>query len=76
MFFLRRPRAKAKLPTEIRPLIAFTALLNNDKVGLLLFSDTPELLCAAKKRPPHLLRLIRDVIDFAPAQKAIESAPP
>jgi uncharacterized protein (DUF58 family) len=47
-------------------LIAFSAIRNNDKVGLLLFSDRVELFIPPKKGRSHTLRLIREILFFQP----------
>lgn len=59
-------KSKKEIATELSALIAFTAMLNNDKVGLLLFSDQVELYIPPQKGRTHLLRLIRDIIEFKP----------
>lgn len=70
--FFSGAKSKREIAAEIAALIAFTALLNNDKVGLLLFSDTVERYVPPKKGRLHLLRLIRDVIEFAPRHRATD----
>jgi uncharacterized protein (DUF58 family) len=57
---------KKDLITEITATLAFSAIQNNDKVGLLLFSDQIELFIPPKKGKSHVLRIIRDLIEFAP----------
>ena len=52
--------------TEIAATLAFSAIQNNDKVGLLLFSDNVELFIPPKKGKSHVLRIIRELIDFQP----------
>ena len=59
-------KSKKEVAAELSALIAFTAMLNNDKVGLLLFSDQVELYIPPQKGRTHLLRLIRDIIEFKP----------
>jgi uncharacterized protein (DUF58 family) len=59
-------KSKKEIAAELSALIAFTAMLNNDKVGLLLFSDRNEWYIPPKKGRLHLLRLIRDIIEFKP----------
>jgi len=49
--------------TEIAATLAFSALQNNDKVGLLLFSDEVELFIAPKKGKSHVLRIIRELLE-------------
>lgn len=62
-------KSKKEMATEISAVIAFTALLNNDKVGLLIFTDRTEMFIPPKKGKTHLLRMIRDVIAFSPEGK-------
>jgi uncharacterized protein (DUF58 family) len=62
-------KSKKEMATEISAVIAFTALLNNDKVGLLIFTDRTEMFIPPKKGKTHLLRMIRDVIAFRPEGK-------
>ena len=64
--FVSGAKSKKEIGAELSALIAFTALLNHDKVGLLLFSDRVELYLPPKKGRTHLLRLIRDIIEFKP----------
>lgn len=52
--------------TEIAATLAFSAIQNNDKVGLLLFSDGIELFIPPKKGRTHVLRIIRELIEFHP----------
>ena len=55
--------------TEISATLAFSAIQNNDKVGLLLFSDEIELFIPPKKGKAHVLRIIRELIEFKPKSK-------
>ncbi|MGZ3633704.1 MAG: DUF58 domain-containing protein [Parachlamydiaceae bacterium] len=54
--------SKSKLIAEIGALIAFSAVKNNDRVGLLMFSDRVEQFLAPKKGTRHVLRIIRDLL--------------
>ncbi|CAN5381924.1 DUF58 domain-containing protein [soil metagenome] len=58
--------SKRELAAEVAAILAFSAIINNDKVGLLLFSDTVELFIAPKKGRMHILRLIREMLYFEP----------
>lgn len=60
---------KRETITEISATLAFSAIQNNDKVGLLLFSDTIELFIPPKKGKRHVLRIIRELIEFQPQSK-------
>jgi len=53
---------KSDLITEIAATLAFSAIKNNDKVGLLLFADQVELFLSPKKGTRHVLRLIRELL--------------
>ena len=55
--------------TEIAATLAFSANQNNDKVGLILFTDQVELYIPPKKGKPHILRIIRELIEFKPTNK-------
>lgn len=55
---------KAEVILEISALLAFSAITNNDKVGLILFTDQVELFISPKKGRSHILRIIRELIDY------------
>jgi uncharacterized protein (DUF58 family) len=59
-------RFKKDIITEISATLAFSALQNNDKIGLLLFSDEIELFIPPKKGKSHVLRIIRELLEFSP----------
>jgi uncharacterized protein (DUF58 family) len=60
---------KKNIITEISATLAFSALQNNDKVGLILFSDQIELFIPPSKGKTHVLRIIRELIEFKPKSK-------
>lgn len=60
---------KKNIVTEISATLAFSALQNNDKVGLILFSDEVELYIPPSKGKTHVLRIIRELIEFKPKSK-------
>lgn len=60
---------KSELITEIAALLAFSAIKNHDKVGLLLFSDQIELYLQPKKGSRHVLRIIRELLYFQPKSR-------
>src|SRR5450432_4132790 len=62
-------QSKRELAAEVACLLAFCAIRNNDKVGLILFTDRVELYIPPKKGRLHILRLIREIIYFEPAGK-------
>ena len=65
-FFGTTHQFKRDTLTEIAATLAFSAIQNNDKVGLLLFSDSVELFIPPKKGKSHVLRIIRELIEFQP----------
>ncbi len=64
--FGTRLRLKEDLMTEIAAVLAFSAIQNNDKVGVIFFSDKVEKFIPPKKGLSHILRIIRELIDFKP----------
>lgn len=67
-------RSKGELIAEIGAVLAFSAIKNNDKVGLLLFSDRVEKYLAPKKGSRHVLRVIRDLLVFEPEHRGTDLA--
>jgi uncharacterized protein (DUF58 family) len=59
-------QSKRELAAEVACVLAFSAIRNNDKVGLLLFSDRVELFIPPKKGRSHTLRIIREILFFQP----------
>lgn len=57
---------KKEVVTEISATLAFSAMQNNDKVGIILFSDEVELFIPPKKGKSHILRIIRELLEFEP----------
>jgi uncharacterized protein (DUF58 family) len=62
-------RQKINLASEVTALLSFSALSNNDKVSLLLFTDRIEKFVPPKKGRTHVLRIIRDLLYFRPEGK-------
>ncbi|REG89573.1 DUF58 domain-containing protein [Winogradskyella sediminis] len=60
---------KDEIVTEIAATLAFSATQNNDKIGLILFSDQIELFIPPKKGRSHVLRIIRELLEFQPKSK-------
>lgn len=67
---------KREMMTEIAAVIAFSAISNNDKVGLMLFSDRVEKFIPPKKGRAHILRIIREMIDFVPSSSKTSLSEP
>ena len=64
--FGSRAQSKRELAAEIASVLAFSAIRNNDKVGLILFSDEVEKFIPPRKGRRHVLRVIREVLFFEP----------
>ncbi len=62
-------QSKRELAAEIASVLAFSAIRNNDKVGLILFSDSVEKFIPPRKGRRHVLRVIREVLFFEPRQR-------
>ncbi|WP_136667247.1 DUF58 domain-containing protein [Flavobacterium sp. H122] len=67
--FGTKKQLKSEIVTEIAATLAFSATQNNDKIGLILFSDQIELYIPPKKGKSHVLRIIRELIEFEPKSK-------
>src|SRR5437762_2919826 len=67
-------QSKRELAAEVACLLAFSAIRNNDKVGLLLFSDRVELFIPPKKGRSHTLRIIREILFFEPEGRGTKPA--
>ena len=65
---------KQDIVTEIAATMAFSATQNNDKIGLMLFSDQIELYIPPKKGRSHVLRIIRELIEFQPKSNKTDVA--
>lgn len=66
-FFGTVNQMKNELLIEICAVLAFSAIANNDKVGVIIFTDKIEKFIPPKKGKQHILRIIRELIDFSPA---------
>jgi uncharacterized protein (DUF58 family) len=67
--FGTQEKLKKELIIELSAVIAFSAIQNNDKIGVLFFSDKIEKFIPPKKGKPHILRIIRELISFQPQNK-------
>ncbi|MBI2281458.1 MAG: DUF58 domain-containing protein [Bacteroidetes bacterium] len=70
--FGTQEKSKQELSTEICAVLAFSAIQNNDKVGVIFFSDIVEKYIPPKKGKSHILMIIRDLIDFEPKSKGTD----
>ena len=60
---------KKEIIAEVSAVLAFSAIQNNDKIGAILFTDKIELFIPPKKGKKHILRIIRELIEFKPISK-------
>lgn len=65
---------KEDLITEVSSVLAFSAITNNDKVGVVFFSNKVEKFIPPKKGTTHILRIIRELIDFHPDNQQTDIA--
>ena len=65
---------KKNLITEIAAVLSFSAIQNNDKIGVILFSDRVEKFIPPKKGRKHILRIIRELIEFTPDHSGTDIA--
>ena len=65
-------RFKRELAAELTAVLAFAATTNNDKVGLLIFTDRVELYIPPRKGRRHILRLIRELLAFQPQNRGTD----
>lgn len=68
-FFGTGEQMKNDMITELCAVLSFSAINNNDKVGVLFFSDQVEKFIPPKKGKQHILRIIRELLDFQPVSK-------
>lgn len=73
-YFGTHQQLKKEWATEICAVLAFSAISNNDKVGLILFSDQIELFIPPKKGKQHILRILRELINAEPRGKGTRVA--
>ncbi|MGY3795344.1 DUF58 domain-containing protein [uncultured Aquimarina sp.] len=64
--FGTKQQFKKEIITEIAATLAFSATQNNDKIGLILFTDEIELFIPPKKGRSHVLRIIRELLEYEP----------
>jgi uncharacterized protein (DUF58 family) len=67
--FGTRVQLKQELITELTAVLSFSAIENNDKIGIIFFSDKIEKFIPPQKGKKHILRIIRELIDFTPQSK-------
>jgi uncharacterized protein (DUF58 family) len=69
-------RLKRELITEVAAVLSFSAIQNNDKIGVIFFSDRVEKFIPPKKGKQHILRIIRELIEFQPLHPATSLSEP
>ncbi len=62
-------KLKKNIITELSAVLSFSAIQNNDKIGVIFFSESIEKFIPPKKGRSHILRIIRELIDFTPENK-------
>src|SRR5258708_30333247 len=67
--FGSREQAKREVAAEIAALLAFSAIKNNDRIGLIIFTDRVEKFVPPKKGKKHVLALITEILTFQPASR-------
>jgi uncharacterized protein (DUF58 family) len=67
-------RTKKNLITEVSAVLSFSAIQNNDKIGVIFFSDKIEKFIVPRKGRQHALRIIRELIDFQPSSRGTDIA--
>lgn len=72
--FGTRTQLKSEMAAEICGLLAFSAIRNNDKVGMVIFTDEVEKFIAPRKGSAHVLRLIREILYFKPVGRSTDIA--
>lgn len=66
LMFGSTEKTKKRIAAELSAILAFSALKNNDKVGLVLFTDQIEKFVPPRKGKSHVLRIIREILSFEP----------
>lgn len=72
--FASRERLKKNLITELAAVLSFSAISNNDKIGVILFSSRIEKFIPPKKGRQHILRIIRELINYEPEERGTNLA--
>jgi uncharacterized protein (DUF58 family) len=70
--FGSRERSKSEIAAEVAAQIAFSAIANNDRVGLILFSDRVEKVVPPRKGRTHVMRLVSDILTFQPVGRGTD----
>ena len=70
--FGSQTQSKRDLTAELAAVLAFSAIQNNDKVGVIFFSSKIEKFIPPKKGSSHILRIIREIVDFKPTERGTD----
>ena len=70
--FGSQTQSKRDLTAELAAVLAFSAIQNNDKVGVIFFSSKIEKFIPPKKGSSHILRIIREIVDFEPTERGTD----
>ena len=70
--FGSQTQSKRDLTAELAAVLAFSAIQNNDKVGVIFFSSKVEKFIPPKKGSSHILRIIREIVDFKPTDRGTD----
>ncbi len=70
--FTSREQAKREVAAEVAALLAFSAIKNNDRVGLIIFTDRVERFVPPKKGKKHVLRVITEILSFQPTSRGTD----
>ena len=70
--FGSQSQSKRDLTAELAAVLAFSAIQNNDKVGVIFFSSKIEKFIPPKKGSSHILRIIREIVDFKPTERGTD----
>jgi len=70
--FGSQEQSKREVAAEMAAMVAFSAVMNDDRVGLIVFTDIVELYLPPKKGKKHVLRVIREILSFEPASRGTD----
>ena len=73
--FGTRRAAKVRVASEVAALLAFSAIRNNDRVGLIVATDKIERMVPPKKGEKHVMRVVREILGFEPSSDEAEAGP-
>jgi uncharacterized protein (DUF58 family) len=74
--FGTRRAAKVRVASEVAALLSFSAIRNNDRVGLIIATDKVERIVPPKKGEKHVMRVVREILGFDPAAKGASDVGP